>query len=1452
MGKTERILSYLPPTFERRPGPSLLFTVVDAVGRQMAKADDLLVTVMRAHWVDFADKGGNAFRDLPKLAALFDLKPRADEDIETFRTHLKSYVRTYLEGSATPRGVLRLAASTLALTLEESLEPQADDPHYVLEVSRPGDDAAFKLFGFRAGEAHGAPAEPARIVGRRDLSGGTDVSEGSFLRFSLDGDTIVPANIAGSDPAATNLWEIVRAINAGQSRAIASHDGHAVTLTAVVPGADGEIEMDTPPGDAADAVLGLAARTYLGADARPAAVIGTVDHAPAGGIPLVDLSQVCYLRLAVDGGLPVEVDCAGGDPATTSLDEVCDKINAAIKAPVAAHDGHFLRLVSPQSSAASRLDLLPAPSADARERLLGAQARRTVRGAAPVRAALRGRADLHQGVDLSVASLLRLALDGGEAVEIDFSKSGLKDPTGVTLPDIVSLLNTVFIGTVASHDGRYLTLTSTKTGAGSQVAVLTASDPARDAADRLLGVAPRTYRGSPPGPAALTGLIALNEPLDLRHQRRLWLSLDGTPRVIDCAGPDAAHTAIQQVVDAINRAAGTTIAFQQQGCLILQSPTQGAGSALILAAPEITRRRFFYTRGRVREDAATALFGFAAGRATGVLPQPARLTGTVDLSRGADLRVAHSLRMVVDDRDPLDIRIADKGRPMVTLLLDSTNTIDKTISKPINKPINIGIVTAINEALDAPVASEREGKLELISPTEGPQGRIAFETCTASDAGGVLLGLTEGAAAQGRAAERIQFVGMGDLARGLDVRTAFRLRVGIDSRAPADIDLRAGLPPGAPPILSPGQVVAALDAALGEGYVSHDGRRIILTTKQAGSASQIRIELPASDDATPAVFGLDAPRTYTGRDATSARLAGQVDLTSGIDLRERRHLLLEVDGRLLSDIDCASGAHNAAAVTLAELITAINAIAQKALGKPVAGQSDGRLVILSPTAGAGSTVVLRASSLADARAKVLGTAPTLALGKPGQSAVLTGRAKLSRPVDLSRRNVIRLSVDGGESQDIICAGEVPAKTHADEVVSCINTVFPGLASIDKERHLTLTAARRVELLALRHLTLFEFPPSGAASDPQPVRHGTSWAFVNKSVGAEPAEWVLDSVHGVDRPMLANLDGGGWLRVDAVIPAGFTLHVRLDDEERIRAWMDAPSRATYDLTDAIEAYPNAGILRLPAGLSRWTYADGYGDRFDAAFFGPRQERGKPLAVRPAHFAGGQVCLEVGVFGLTRFQHKEKWPDYQPVYGAQGAVAAPATSHFIYREHLPGRFELELPADLPPEFGGRFNSARFTHQAKEGTGESSKKGSEEGIVFPNAIFDLPEDPQALDEQVNAQPALVKARVEILPDEGVPVYDVPFNPWRPLVGGDRTHRAAAYLYQPGVAGVVKLEAKEPGAWGNLIVVSAPLSETPGGFDVTVRYTGQDVFENARPKVQKQLALARAAGVQIQVTRK
>jgi hypothetical protein len=500
---------------------------------------------------------------------------------------------------------------------------------------------------------------------------------------------------------------------------------------------------------------------------------------------------------------------------------------------------------------------------------------------------------------------------------------------------------------------------------------------------------------------------------------------------------------------------------------------------------------------------------------------------------------------------------------------------------------------------------------------------------------------------------------------------------------------------------------------------------------------------------------------------------------------------------------------------------------------------DGRLVIVSPTSGSASSVVLRASSAADARQKVLGGAPTVAIGQPAQPAVLEGKSKLNRPVDLGARSIIRLQVDDGQVQDIDCRGEDPTSTFPDEAVDRINAVFPGLASLEEERRLVLRAEHRVALLSLRCFTLFEFPPVPSRSAGQAVQHGTTWSVRNSSVRDEPAEWVLTSHTGVDRPRLTRRDTGNWVQVNAVIPGGFTLHVRPTDEDGLEAWMEAPGRASHNLSSALEAQPGPEALCLPVGESRWLYNDCFGDRFDAAYFGHRPRRGRRprQEIVPGHFAGGEVCHSPGTFNLSRFYDAAQ-PGTETVFGSrQAEIATQATSAFVYLTHQAARFELRLPRDLPPQLGGRFNTARFAG---------------EGTLYGAAIFDLPEDPRALDEQVKARPAMVTAHVALVADEQVPIYDVPFNTDRPLVGGSHDRYARAYLRQPGVPGLVELRAKEPGEWGNLILITAPDAETPGAYDITATYTGQDVFENARQKVAEQVAYARAAGIMAEVTRR
>src|SRR6185369_6888024 len=102
--KTDRILSYLPPTTfltSARPR-AVLYTLVDAFGNELLLGENSLAEIMLAHWVDFADKNQPVINDLAKMAALYGLVPFADESgdtletVEEFREHLKRYVRTFL------------------------------------------------------------------------------------------------------------------------------------------------------------------------------------------------------------------------------------------------------------------------------------------------------------------------------------------------------------------------------------------------------------------------------------------------------------------------------------------------------------------------------------------------------------------------------------------------------------------------------------------------------------------------------------------------------------------------------------------------------------------------------------------------------------------------------------------------------------------------------------------------------------------------------------------------------------------------------------------------------------------------------------------------------------------------------------------------------------------------------------------------------------------------------------------------------------------------------------------------------------------------------------------------------------------------------------------------------------------------------------------------------------
>ena len=138
MPKADRILANLPPTFRLRGDPSALRALVDAYGGELQTAENSLVAVMRAHWVQFADAGERTIEDLGTFAALYGLAPRPDESVEEFRDHLRRYVRTYLDGTVTVQGILRITAEALGLHIEDdALDTWWDRPDPVLVTSVP-------------------------------------------------------------------------------------------------------------------------------------------------------------------------------------------------------------------------------------------------------------------------------------------------------------------------------------------------------------------------------------------------------------------------------------------------------------------------------------------------------------------------------------------------------------------------------------------------------------------------------------------------------------------------------------------------------------------------------------------------------------------------------------------------------------------------------------------------------------------------------------------------------------------------------------------------------------------------------------------------------------------------------------------------------------------------------------------------------------------------------------------------------------------------------------------------------------------------------------------------------------------------------------------------------------------------------------------------------------------
>ncbi len=459
--KTDRILSYLPGTFRALPlasgQPSALYAIAGSAGGELQQGENRLAEVMLAHWVDTADRNAAEIADLAKIAALYGLTPQPEEELEEFRRHLKRYVRTFLEGTVTVQGILRIAAEALGLEIADSYE-ELDTwwkrPTVELVERQPdADDAAVHVLGFPFAVDIGEPAKPAQVIGVPDLSQGVDLSVENRLYLQVDGAETQTVQLVpeGADPHSVSLDQVIVQINsvfeALIGAAVASAEGSRLKITSPASGVSSRLEFEEGPNEAGDRLLGLPPLTYFGRPTRAASITGTADL--SGDLNLI---QERYLRLAVDGGQPIEVDCGGATPGHRTVEEVRDAINAAAGFEAASilekEGGKYLSLVSPSVGHLSSLAFLTPPAQDAANRLFGPH-NPVYLGADESPAEVFSPELPAEGVDLSVRYNLRLSVD--DSLPITINCAGLR-PTETQLTEIANAINRGFCTGIGWRD----------------------------------------------------------------------------------------------------------------------------------------------------------------------------------------------------------------------------------------------------------------------------------------------------------------------------------------------------------------------------------------------------------------------------------------------------------------------------------------------------------------------------------------------------------------------------------------------------------------------------------------------------------------------------------------------------------------------------------------------------------------------------------------------------------------------------------------------------------------------------------------------------------------------------------------------------------------------------------------------------------------------------------------
>ncbi len=1042
---TERIISHLPRIYRNLGRDSILHTLLDVFGGDLAGATNVLTRVLRSHWVDHADREVLAPEDLERMAALFGHQPHPNESSESFRHHLKHSIQVLLGSTVTVQGLLRVAAEVLDLSIADAYSEldswwsRTTPESFTLFPAR--DDAAELLFGVKSAEVHGADSWPtnglamdqgasdlpAVLTGTADLSAGLDLSEplGRYLRLAVDGSRLVEVDLASQVTAleAVPLDQLVAAINGalggtqGLDPPVASHDGCFLTLTSPSSGPEARIELFPPTAqDATQRLLGDGPRVATGSPPRAAQLVGSLDLS-AG----VDLRSGSTLWLGIDGPepggsesasqlIPIDAGREAADRASVRHFEVVTAINTTLEekfgvayAQVARQDGRVVTLVSPHPGPQSVLSLEspigddgePQPG-NATEAIFGfppcSPQATPATGAlllAPV--TLTGKEDLADGLTLPVPCSLVLGIDNSPVRQIRLDPLGSGPPGGsangrfrILLEEIAEKINIAFH---ADFGGAQVAATDGR--------VLSLASPSRSLVSGIWFAAPSVQPDA-------------SDPSD---------------RSKDFV---AAHLALVKSLFGIQLQD-----FLHPGAGPYQSQSYRLGVGVDQKHPV-------------------------------TVEVPIRLPTHPELP-------ADPLNLA-EIRDAINIGCNQSaGGAEIAHLVPAEDWVPVIDGEG---PQPYGVETPL---LWTPVCVTR--RLALLSPTAGTDSSISvvplrseqlrryvIRAMVTHEAAQSVLGFVR-RKAFGESATAACVTGSLDLRRGIDLRTARHLRLRFDDSEFLDVDCGANsnrlhAATLAEVIDSLNQVIAP-NGSIGKGLARAEGHHLEIGSGTTGLQSRIAFETPRPEDALPVLLGVPAG-THRGQPATGIVFTGMADLTAGAALPPEAAIRIAIHPDQ-EPVAIAFPARDTP-YTAQELAATINAALGQPLAAVVANAFGVHLQLIPPGQGSGCLLELAPPTGVDVTERLVGVpAGRTYRGSEGTPAVVTGLVGLPAGADLSTKRHLRLSLNGQPAVVIDCAGTAddPTSIPPYQIVEAINRT-PGaplasLGVVDDEQVLVLTS-----------------------------------------------------------------------------------------------------------------------------------------------------------------------------------------------------------------------------------------------------------------------------------------------------------------------------------------------------------------------------------------------------------